>query len=153
MVQMAHLPHLLQIHGVRPTAIADVDVEAARRLAAVYNIPKVYASSQAMVDGEPELDGVIVVTPRMHHAEACLPILKRGIPVFMEKPLEVTIEKGRQIVEANSARSITLRYIALGDSGGPERTCLARYRWMKIHYRLALHRRQRPARARPTRLN
>jgi predicted dehydrogenase len=100
MVQMAHLPHLLQIHGVRPTAIADVDVEAARRLAAVYNIPKVYASSQAMVDGEPELDGVIVVTPRMHHAEACLPILKRGIPVFMEKPLEVTIEKGRQIVEA-----------------------------------------------------
>lgn len=100
MVQMAHLPHLLQINGVRPVAIADLDLEAAQRLAAAYNIPRTYASSQALVEGEAELDGVIVVTPRMYHAEACLPILEAGIPVFMEKPLEVTPEKGRQIVEA-----------------------------------------------------
>jgi predicted dehydrogenase len=100
MVQMAHLPHLLQISGVQPVAIADLDIAAAQRLAATYNIPRVYDSSQALVEGEPELDGVIVVTPRMHHADACLPILERGIPVFMEKPLEVTVEKGREIVEA-----------------------------------------------------
>lgn len=100
MVQMAHLPHLLQIDGVQPVAVADIDVEAAQRLAAAYNIPNVYNSSAALLAGEPDLDGVIVVTPRMHHAAACVPVLERGIPVFMEKPLEVTVEKGREIVEA-----------------------------------------------------
>ncbi len=99
MVQTAHLPHLLQIDGVQPVAVADIDIEAAQRLATAYNIPHVYNSSEALVDSE-ALDGVIVVTPRMHHAEACIPILKQGLPVFMEKPLEVTVEKGREIVEA-----------------------------------------------------
>ena len=100
MVQIAHMPHLLQIGGVQPVAVADIDVGAARRLSTAYNIPHVYNSSQALVEAEPELDGVIVVTPRMYHADACVPILERGIPVFMEKPLEVTLERGRQIVEA-----------------------------------------------------
>ncbi len=100
MMQMAHLPNLLQIGGVRPVAIADVDVEVARRVAAAYNIPRVYESSEALVAGEPELDGVLIATPRMYHAATCLPVLERGIPVFLEKPLEVTLEKGREIVEA-----------------------------------------------------
>jgi predicted dehydrogenase len=98
--QVAHLPHLLQIEGVQPVAIADIDLEVARRVASAYNIPRIYESSQALVAGEPELDGVLIATPRMHHATACLPVLECGIPVFLEKPLEVSLEKGRQIVEA-----------------------------------------------------
>jgi predicted dehydrogenase len=100
MMQMAHLPNLLQIGGVKPVAMADVDLEVAQRVAAAYSIPHVYESSEALIAGEPELDGALIATPRMHHAAACLPVLERGIPVFMEKPLEVTPEKGRQIVEA-----------------------------------------------------
>ncbi len=100
MTQMAHLPNLLQIGGVQPVAIADIDLELAQRVAGAYNIPRVYENSEALLEGEPELDGVLIATPRMHHAVACLPALERGIPVFMEKPLEVTLEKARQIVEA-----------------------------------------------------
>ena len=100
MMQLAHLPSLLQIGGVQPVAIADIDVETAQRVAAAYNIPRVYESSEALVAGEPELDGVVIATPRMYHAATCLPVLERGIPVFLEKPLEVTLEKGREIVEA-----------------------------------------------------
>ena len=100
MVQMAHLPNLISVDGVELVAIADLDQAAAQKVANAYNIPKVYGSSQELLDGEAELDGVVVVTPRMNHAEACVPILQRGIPVFMEKPLEVSLEKGREIVEA-----------------------------------------------------
>ena len=100
MVQMAHLPNLISVDGVELAAIADLDKAAAQKVADAYNIPNVYGSSQELLDGEAELDGVVVVTPRMHHAEACVPILKRGIPVFMEKPLEVSLEKGREIVKA-----------------------------------------------------
>jgi len=100
MVQMAHLPNLISVGGVELAAIADLDKVAAQKVANAYNIPNVYESSQELLDGEPKLDGVVVVTPRMNHADACVPILKRGIPVFMEKPLEVTLEKGREIVQA-----------------------------------------------------
>lgn len=100
MVQMAHLPNLIRVDGVELVAIADLDQAAARRVANAYNIPQVYGNSQELLDGESKLDGVIVVTPRMNHAEACIPILQRGIPVFMEKPLEVSLEKGRKIVDA-----------------------------------------------------
>jgi predicted dehydrogenase len=100
MVQMAHLPNLIKVDGVELVAIADLDQSAAQRVANAYNIPRVYGNSQELLDGESELDGVVVVTPRMNHAEACVPILQRGIPVFMEKPLEVSLDKGREIVEA-----------------------------------------------------
>ena len=100
MMQLAHLPNLLQIGGIQPVAIADIDVELAQRVAAAYNVPRVYENSEDLVAGEPELDGVVIATPRMYHAATCLPALERGIPVFLEKPLEVTIEKGREIVEA-----------------------------------------------------
>ena len=100
MMQLAHLPNLLQIGGVQPVAIADIDVELAQRVAAAYNIPRVYENSEDLVAGDPELDGVVIATPRMYHAATCLPALERGIPVFLEKPLEVTLEKGREIVEA-----------------------------------------------------
>jgi len=100
MMQLAHLPGLLQIGGVRPVAIADTNVEMAQRVAAAYNIPRVYETSEALVAGEPKLDGVLVATPRMVHASTCIPVLERGIPVFLEKPLEVTPDKGREIVEA-----------------------------------------------------
>jgi predicted dehydrogenase len=100
MMQIAHLPSLLQIGGVQPVAIADIDVELAQRVAAAYNIPRVYESSEALVAGEPQLDGVLIATPQMYHAVACLPVLERGIPVFMEKPLEATLASGREIVEA-----------------------------------------------------
>jgi myo-inositol 2-dehydrogenase/D-chiro-inositol 1-dehydrogenase len=99
MMQMAHLPNLLQIGGVQPIAIADIDTEVAHRVAGAYNIPRVYDSSEALAAGEPELDGVLIATPRMFHAATCLPVLERSIPIFLEKPLEVTLEKARQIVE------------------------------------------------------
>ena len=100
MVQMAHIPNLMSIAEVELAAIADLDKSAAQKVADAYNIPNVYENSKELLDGEPELDGVVVVTPRMNHAEACVPILLRGIPVFMEKPLEVSLEKGREIVDA-----------------------------------------------------
>ena len=67
MVQMAHLPNLISVDGVALAAIADLDLAAAQKVADAYNIPNVYGSSQELLDGEVELDGVVVVTPRMHH--------------------------------------------------------------------------------------
>lgn len=100
MTQIAHIPSLLQISGVDIVALADIDTALADRVAARYNIPSVYPTSAQLIEREPQLDGVLVVVPRMFHADAALPVLERGIPLFLEKPLEVTPEKGREIVAA-----------------------------------------------------
>ncbi len=102
MTQIAHIPSLLQIRGVEIVALADIETGVADRVAARYNIPHVCRDSSELLAGEQKLDGVLVVTPRMFHADACLPILERGIPVFLEKPLEVSPEKGRLIAEAQA---------------------------------------------------
>lgn len=104
MTQIAHIPSLLQIGGVDIAALADVETGVAERVAERYHIPHVYDSSAALLEGEGQLDGVLVVTPRMFHAETCLPILERNIPTFLEKPLEVSPLKGREIVTARQAR-------------------------------------------------
>jgi predicted dehydrogenase len=99
MAQIAHIPSLLQIGGVEIVALADLDSAVAERVASRYNIPRVYANSAELAAHE-QLDGILVATPRMFHADACLPILERGIPLFLEKPLEATLEQGRAIVQA-----------------------------------------------------
>lgn len=108
MTQIAHIPSLLQIDGVDIVALADIDTALAERVAARYSIPRVYATSEQLIEHEPQLDGVLVVVPRMFHAAAALPVLERGIPLFLEKPLEVTPEKGREIVAARQRNNTVM---------------------------------------------
>lgn len=59
-----------------------------------------YGSLAECLENE-EFDAVVVSTPDGHHAEVVIPALEAGKYVFVEKPLEVTEEKCRAIVEAD----------------------------------------------------
>lgn len=100
MTQVAHLPTLALVRDVEVIAIADVDADAVRRVGARHGIERTYLSCEDLVADEASLDAVVVATPRMHHAEACLPAIERGLPVFLEKPLEASVGAGQQIVDA-----------------------------------------------------
>ncbi|HYC31836.1 MAG TPA: Gfo/Idh/MocA family oxidoreductase [Gemmatimonadales bacterium] len=79
-------------------AVADVApgcVESARAVA-----PEAVA-----VDGlEPllglDLDGIVIATPSALHAEQAIRALRRGLPVFCQKPLGRNAEETREVVEA-----------------------------------------------------
>jgi predicted dehydrogenase len=47
-----------------------------------------------------ELEGVIIATPDHHHAQATILACRAGVDVYVEKPLAVTIEEGRAMVNA-----------------------------------------------------
>jgi predicted dehydrogenase len=49
------------------------------------------------------LDAIIVCTPDFAHAEIAFPALNAGKYVFLEKPLEITEEKCRTIIDADQA--------------------------------------------------
>jgi len=58
-----------------------------------------FADCLAQVD----FDAVVVTTPDGNHAEIVLPALEAGKFVFVEKPLEISVEKCNAIIEADAA--------------------------------------------------
>ena len=61
---------------------------------------KVFDNVPAMLSGV-DCEGVIVTTSDAHHAEAVVPALEAGRFVYCEKPLEVSLQRCRAIIEAD----------------------------------------------------
>lgn len=106
MMQITHLPSLLQIADVELAALAELDRERAATLAAAYRIPRIYGSAEELADHASAIDCAVVVTLKEQHAAAIIPLLDAGVPVFTEKPLAGSRADAERICEA-SARSGT----------------------------------------------
>jgi len=89
-------PMLAYTHG-RLEAVCDLDESLAQRNAALYGDGKtsVFTDADKMLN-EAKLDGLMIVGPPKIHHKYGMAALKRGIPVYVEKPpapnLEMTIE-------------------------------------------------------------
>ncbi|MGH2458816.1 MAG: Gfo/Idh/MocA family oxidoreductase [Chloroflexota bacterium] len=88
--------------------MADLDRALAERVARANGIPRVYPSADALVEGERDLDAVVVVTRKEHHLAAALPVLERGIATLVEKPLASIPEAGRRLVETAKRTGVIL---------------------------------------------
>lgn len=74
------------------------DTERARRLAADYGVGYIAPEPGAMVD---HLDAVIVGARHAgQHAAHALPYLERGIPVFVDKPLALSVADAEVMLDA-----------------------------------------------------
>jgi len=47
-----------------------------------------------------DIDAVVVATPGATHAEVALPFIKKGIAVFIEKPMTMTLSDAKRVVDA-----------------------------------------------------
>ncbi len=107
-MQMIHLPSLRALADVEIVALADINRELGGRVARAFGIERTYGDVSELLDAERDLDGVVVVTGKQWHASACLPVLRRGLPVFTEKPLAATLAEGRDMVETAAAHGARL---------------------------------------------
>ncbi len=101
MMQITHLPSLLQIAEVELVAVAELDRARAEELAAAYRIPHIFSSAQELAAHAHELDCAVVVTQKEVHAAAIIPLLEAGVPVFTEKPLAATRADAEKICAAS----------------------------------------------------
>jgi predicted dehydrogenase len=87
----------------------------AEKWKAQYNIPDKnifsYDTMEKMADN-PDIDVVYVVTPNALHAEHTIKAAKAGKHVLCEKPMEVSSEKCRQMIDAcqNAGRQLAIGY-------------------------------------------
>jgi predicted dehydrogenase len=90
--------------AVRITAVADLD--AARSAAVAAELPDAAAVSVDRLLGGEEVETVLNLTIPAAHAELSLRAIDGGKNVFVEKPLAVTIEDGRAIIDRAAAAGV-----------------------------------------------
>jgi myo-inositol 2-dehydrogenase / D-chiro-inositol 1-dehydrogenase len=90
-----HLAALVPEPDVQVGAVCDLDPGRAGEVGGRSGA-SVYSDWREMLDAE-ALDAVFVCTPPGHHAEPALEAMRRGLAVYLEKPLARAIEDGRAI--------------------------------------------------------
>lgn len=78
--------------GCRVTTVADPDPKARAAAAAAFPGVRLHTGPQEVIDA-PDVDAVLVLTPDDTHADLACRLLRAGKPVFVEKPLDITVER------------------------------------------------------------
>lgn len=88
-------------------AIVDVEEDKAKALAEKYGSGDVYTSYEEMLKRD-DIDVVNVCVPSGLHAEIAIAAAKAGKHVFCEKPLDITIEKMDEMIQAAKDNNVKL---------------------------------------------
>ncbi|WP_177182665.1 Gfo/Idh/MocA family protein [Paenibacillus sp. OV219] len=81
-------------------AICDIDLAKAERVAAEFFIQDYYADYTELLKRD-DIDVIIVSTPDQLHAEMTIAALEAGKHVLCEKPMALTIEECKQMIDAS----------------------------------------------------
>jgi len=100
----AYMDGCRQFEVLNVAACADMDMARAKVRAAEYNIPRVLSVDDLLAD--PSIDIVINLTPPKAHADIALAAIQAGKHVYNEKPLGITREEGRAILDAANAAGV-----------------------------------------------
>jgi len=90
-----HMKQVNEIEGTEIVAICDVMEERANERAAEYGA-SAYTEVRTMLDRE-EMDALYVSVPPFAHYDAEIMAVEKGVHLFVEKPVALTIEKALEI--------------------------------------------------------
>lgn len=100
-----HLPALAQI-GWRPRVLVDSNVDRATKLARRFKVQRVAMDAREL--GEGEVEAALIATNMASHARISLPLLRRGVHLFVEKPMATSFEDAQCMVRTAAANSAVL---------------------------------------------
>ena len=100
----AYLSAAPAFKAMRVVACADLSLQAAERKAAEFNVPRVCSVDELLADES--IDVVLNLTVPKAHAEVALRALDAGKHTYSEKPLGITRDEGRRILELAAARGL-----------------------------------------------
>lgn len=97
-----------EYHGTaKLVALADLNQNLVKQREKEFNI-RGYTDYREMLKKE-ELDGVAIVTPDHLHREIALDAAKKGINLFVEKPLDVTVDGCNEIIDEAYKNNLLLQ--------------------------------------------
>ena len=104
-------PALQKTEHCRLSGIITDSPEKARQWQAKYGIPAANCYTYDTMDRlahNRDIDAIYIVTPNAQHAEQTLKAAAAGKHVLCEKPMEVSVEKCRQMIDACQAAKVKL---------------------------------------------
>ena len=106
---LSHLPEIADVDGMRVTHICGRRERRLRLLCERFDVPR-YSTSWADLLADEDLDAVIVALPHPLHAEASLAVLRRGLHLFIQKPLCTSMDEANELAAASEARPAQIVY-------------------------------------------
>jgi predicted dehydrogenase len=106
---------------IEVVACSDLVLERAEAQAEAYDVPMAYTPEELLADEEVEI--VLNLTVPTVHAEVSLAALEAGRHLYTEKPLAVSLEDGRRILEAAGERGLLIGCAPDTFLGGGLQTC------------------------------
>ncbi len=103
-----------ELRGLELLGVADIKPEVARRIADQFDVPG-YTDYRELLENR-NLDAVVIATSDQFHREPCEAAASRGLDIFLEKPIAMTIADGQAIIAAVQRHRVklmvghTLRY-------------------------------------------
>lgn len=101
-----HVREIVNSERAELAAVADLDGEAAQRVAAEHGA-SAWTDYREMLSSE-ALDAAVIATPHHLHAPMGLACLEAGLHTFVEKPVANTVSEADRLVDAAQARGLKL---------------------------------------------
>lgn len=114
-----HLPVLKRLESADVSHVCDLSSYKAKVASERFGIPNTYGSHAAMLESNPEIDAVFVLTQPDALFRVASDCMTRGLPVFMEKPMGVTAYQARTLASIARENNVLLhvgynrRYVPL----------------------------------------
>ena len=102
-----HLPAAQAAANSQVVAIASRDQAKADKSAGEHGIAKAYGSYQALLH-DPDIDAVINPLPNSMHCEWSIKAAQAGKHILCEKPLSVTVDESRKMIDAAKHNGVLL---------------------------------------------
>jgi len=115
--QSIHLPNFAALPDCEFVALAEARPALGREVAARYGIPTVYTSHEEIC-ADDSIQAVGVSGPYALQGRVAHDLLRAGKTVFMEKPMAVSLERARALVEASdNGKRLLVGYMKRYDAG------------------------------------
>lgn len=99
MAQAVHLPNFTALPDCEVVALAEMRPQLAQKVAERFGIPRVYTTHNELLL-DPDIDAVAVSAHFVHQAQVAEDALRAGKPVYMEKPMALTVERAERMLQA-----------------------------------------------------
>ena len=105
--EQAHLAAFRKIPGAKLAAVADMDVERAKKGAEKGKIKTFYSNHKDLI-ADPNVDAVVVSVPTFLHPQIAKDAMKAGKHVLCEIPLAPTMAEAKEVVEEAKKAGVVL---------------------------------------------